>query len=240
MNHPSSEAVSAGGFITSRQFALVTLLAANAVAIAFFLAGDNSVIQVLWIYWLQSVIIGLVNVVRIARLPLGDLQIQGMSNEASNRFGIAIKGFLATFFTLHYGGFHFGYMLFLIVLGTETTFTVGSSVSQMNLNESGVAVGAVLLSGLVFAVHHTLTYVREQQEMHHGQHAQANAFTALFRPYARIIPMHLTIILGPLLALKFGTDGMFVLFMILKTAIDVMLFRRWTRPPVPAKTVATT
>src|SRR5689334_3693307 len=59
-----------GSFWTSRGFLIVSLLSANLTAIYFFVFHGGSVIQALWIYWLQSVIIGAVNVGRLLSYKL--------------------------------------------------------------------------------------------------------------------------------------------------------------------------
>jgi len=68
------------------------LILANVVTIIVAVAFKWNVIDVMWVYWAQSIIIGLIACFRMLLLK----QI-----------------FTAGFFLIHYGGFHLGYFLFL-------------------------------------------------------------------------------------------------------------------------------
>jgi hypothetical protein len=72
------------------------LLLANGVTILLAIAQDWNLSTLLWIYWCQSVTIGVLNFVRM--LELGEPKP-------------------AIFFLLHYGFFHLGYLVFLTAGG---------------------------------------------------------------------------------------------------------------------------
>ena len=79
------------------------LVAANAVVLVQLVRGAVSSADAMWIYWCQSVAIGLANVTRmllVRRLP-------GPPGLKAEQF------FAAVFFAAHYGLFHYGYFMFL-------------------------------------------------------------------------------------------------------------------------------
>lgn len=241
MNHHQAESVPAGSFLTSRAFALTSLVVANLAAIFFFVVSDASILQVIWIYWLQSVIIGAVNVVRILKLdfsrPVPQVDGAPVPPAPSAGWGAFIKVFLAGFFIMHYGGFHFAYLVFLVIFTLEDTFTFNGVEQQFSLGE--VSAVAVLLSGFAFAVHHVISFIDERMEVRRNPHAGAvSTGRAMVQPYLRILPMHLTIIMGPIISLKLGNTWVFVAFMILKTMADVRLYQIGTShkaaQPTPA------
>jgi hypothetical protein len=216
---------------TSRRFVLLTLLLANLGTIWLFVWQNGSIMQVLWSYWLQSVIIGAVHVFRIASLPLDGITLNGKTISAQDSPAIknTARVFLAGFFIVHYGMFHVGYMIFLIVFSTQDVpFMMNGAETTLSLNEHGVAPGIVLLSGAAFAVHHILSFIGERQAWLEHPKSAPHMMTVLFRPYSRILPMHLIIILGPVIAMALDTNAVFIAFMILKTLADLALFGRGT------------
>ena len=76
------------------------LILANVLTIIIAVALHWNVIDVMWVYWAQSVIIGSIAIFRILLLK----QI-----------------FAAGFFLIHYGGFHLGYFVFLYYFNEQST-----------------------------------------------------------------------------------------------------------------------
>ncbi len=220
-----------GDFWSSSRFLLGSLVAANLAAVVVFILQDGSVIQALWIYWAQSVIIGFVNVLRILSLPLDNLTLtnsqtgQTISGKSFGGLKTVIRVVLAGFFTMHYGAFHFGYMIFLLALSDQNTpMTVNGTPVDFSLGEVSAAI--VLLVAAGFAVHHVLSFIHEkQQQVQQNEHAFMAIGSAMMRPYARIIPMHIIIIAAPFVAMAFNTATVFVVFMVLKTVADIALYK---------------
>lgn len=114
------------------------------------------------------------------------------------------KLFTAFFFLFHFGLFHFGYLIFLL-LGVITK-------AYGNIPNSA-EVKYILLTALIFFINHLFSYFYNKPQ----DAGKQNIGSLMLYPYARIIPMHLTIILGPL----FG--GALPLFLILKTFADAIM-----------------
>jgi hypothetical protein len=214
----------------SRSLLLGTLLLANAVTIGLFIAGHASVLQVLWTYWWQSITIGLIQVIRL--LTLGKYttaSAAGSTLAATPVLGRLMGVYASLFFVVHYGIFHLVYAIFLSGFGSSSTFSVNSTVYQAVFSPT-IHVSAVILGTAIFALHHGLSFLAERADIRRDP--SAYSFTQVFsQPYKRIVPMHLIIILGPVLAIVIGETWVVVVFMLIKTVVDVGLFTRGSSHP---------
>lgn len=197
---------------------LLGLTLGNVLSIVLAAVFDWDLIEVLWIYWGQSVIIGLSNVVRI--LSLREFSTKGLLS-----YGQPVpetpgaKRLIAGSFLVHYGFFHFMYAFFL------------TSMKPLNLLAfEDVIYVAVAVGG--FALSHGYSLLHNKSE--DFRHKKPDLGTLLFYPYIRILPMHLIIILcGGLVAGASATFIFIFIFMIMKTFADAgmhmvehALFRR--------------
>lgn len=217
---------------------LLTLLLANGLAVWQFSVNGGVILEVLWIYWLQSVVIGAVNVWRIMSAPLNLVSFQKtpLAAVAATRGPVTNKlaaVMAAVFFIVHYGMFHFVYAIFLIAFSVPSTEVGGLSgvTTTGELFDGSINVGWVLLGGLVFAVHHILTFLIERRQLKEHPEQAPTIVETMGRPYSRILPMHLIIIFGPWVALSLGSSYVFVVFMVLKTLADLGLFRDGSSHP---------
>ncbi len=202
-------------------FGLTSLVAANGLAIWLFAANRGSILEVLWIYWLQSVVIGVVNVWRILTTPLQSPQVHSVQTLSSTVVALARYG-TAGFFVFHYGMFHLGYAVFLVGFSLQG----GSSVLAGSISPVWI-----LISGFLFGLHHLITFIIERTKIRQFPDQAPSLGQVMMRPYARIIPMHLIIIFGPMIASLFGNVAIFVVFMVMKTLADVGLFYRGVSHP---------
>jgi hypothetical protein len=203
---------------------LAALLVANIITIVLAVLENWDLATVLFIYWAQSIIIGLFAVITILSADSATLAAE-MNRSATespakkpawNTRGIMLyKGVMAGFFCLHYGLFHWGYFAFIVE---------GSLFGPVNF-----AAGGVWAACGIFFCNHLYSFLynrgKERQDVQ-----SLNA--AFFRPYNRIIPMHLTIIFGSIVVLILGLLGIttvlpvLVLFLVLKTYLDVRMHVR--------------
>ena len=181
---------------------LTALLLSNALAITLAVLGKWSLAQIMWVYWGQSIIIGFFNWRRM--LQLKDFTTKGltMNNQPVPETEKSKKS-VATFFLMHYGFFHFGYLVFLF--------------KDRQIFSSYDIIGVVSCIA-VFLFNHRYSYHYNLQQDARGK---PNLGTMMFFPYARIVPMHLTIILGSKFAS--GSMGSLMLFLGLKTGADVIM-----------------
>lgn len=188
------------------------LIASN-LAVIFYAYIDNlSATEVLWMYWIQSVVIGLFNFLRI-------LMLKNFSTEGFKQNGKEVSPTKATkistgvFFLLHYGFFHLIYGIFLATF--PTIMNEPKSEGSFYL----------LFSSIVFLVNYGYDFYKEQNT---ETYEVPNLGTIMFMPYLRIIPMHLTIILGGFIvaAGSFARldTSLFVILLLmgLKTFVDLI------------------
>lgn len=181
---------------------LFGLFVGNGAAMVAAVVLSWELADVLWIYWAQSVIIGLANFARMMKLK--HFSTSGMkSNGKPIPETEAGKRSTAIFFLIHYGFFHFVYLGFVSLNSSLSDFT---------------GWGLLGLVGCVasFAWSHSRSLRLNQDEDFKDK--KPNLGTLMFYPYLRIIPMHLTIIFGSILG---GAIGAVLLFMCLKTAADI-------------------
>jgi hypothetical protein len=181
-----------------------TLLASNLVTIFLALNQHWSLKDVFWAYWFQSIAIGLFNAIRIFNLQ--KFTTKGLTSnghpvpptrESKIKTGI--------FFIFHYGFFHFGYAAFL--------------VSSFGWFSQKILFGAGIL-----LLHHLFSYFYHRAQ---DNQIEQNLGSIMFRPYPRIIPMHLIIFISS--AIPFAPAVM-TIFLLMKTAADLVMHVSEHRP----------
>jgi hypothetical protein len=176
-----------------------SLIGANLLAIGTAIYEGWGASSLMAVYWAQSVVIGIANFFRLLaldRFSTKDFRINNRSVEPTP----AIKRQVAFFFAAHYGLFHTVYFLFLIADSHAALFPPWF----------WICVAA-------FAANHFWSY-RYNRDL--DRHGTPNIGTLMFTPYIRIVPMHLAIIFGALLA---DTVVGLLLFGVLKTVADVVM-----------------
>lgn len=169
--------------------------------------------ELMTIYWAQSVVIGYFNFRRM--LHLKQFSTKGVKeNGVRPAENAATKRRAAIFFALHYGGFHAGYMAFLIP----------------GISEFQGSWLMLIVCTIVFFLNHRYSYFNYREQ---DQERKPNIGTIMFFPYARVVPMHLMIIFGHAIGPTTATG--LLLFLALKTAADVVMHKiehsRWRKLP---------
>lgn len=179
------------------------LILANFVPLAgIFLFGWDAV-TILVLYWLESVIIGGLNVIKILSV-----------READSKSTLFSNVFTAGFFSVHYGMFTWGHGTFL-----KEIFGAESLVSGL---PSG---GPVFWAALSFLVSHLISmfinFYGKKEYLGRSPNEQ------MMQPYGRVFVMHLVVLLGGFLVQSFGAPVMAVMMLIvLKTGIDLAAHKK--------------
>jgi hypothetical protein len=173
------------------------LLAGNIYCIWYYENNPGSFTTVVWIYWFQSITIGFFNFIdllTIKNFDAGTMQLNDQPVTENN------KGCTAWFFLVHYGFFHLGYAIFILI---------DFGVRAVN--------GTVLLLGVgTFFLEAIIGFFRQKQL---EQTIAFNIGTLFFLPYLRIVPMHLMILLPAFLGWKPS-----IVFLGLKMGADIISF----------------
>ena len=177
--------------------ALLFLLAGNVYCIWYYQKYPGGFGTVVWIYWFQSIIIGLFNFLQL-------ITFKNKMPEAApieNMKGTLSGGCAAWFFLLHYGAFHLAY--FFILLFKFDIFSVKKIV--------------VLIGIAVFLLESLFNFIRQKRN---ENYAAINGGLVFFLPYLRVIPMHLMILLPAFIGWEPS-----LLFLVLKTGADLLSFK---------------
>jgi hypothetical protein len=182
-----------------------TLLVSNLLIIIWALIQMWPVYAIMWVYWAQSVGIGIVWFIKLVSLK--DFSTKGFKlNGRPVAPDLATKVKVCIFFLLHYGFFHLLYALFL-AKGSES-----------------IAILPIVIGGIIFLVDQFFSFFYNAKR---ESSQKPNIGKLMFFPYARILPMHLTVI-GIVVMEDYGfhfTDRLALLvFFLLKTAADVVMY----------------
>lgn len=177
------------------------LLGSNLLVIVLALIFGFNLAELVWIYFLQNLIIGYYNFKRIRLLK--NFATDGFTmNDRPVPETPEARDKTAFFFLAHYGFFHIGYLLFL--------------TDGHNLNSFEIA--TIFISATVFLFNHRYSFQINHQRDLAGK---PNIGIMMFLPYLRVVPMHLITIFGFLVFANSVAALMF--FTALKTAADVLL-----------------
>jgi len=183
------------------------LLISNTLTLVTALALQWPLATVIWPYWIQSIIIGWY--ARKRMLALKKFSTEGFtSNDEPVPENEKGKRSTASFFVLHYGFFHFGYLIFLL------------GMAKLDSAWDGFW---IIVCGFSYAFAQRKTY---EHQIASDALGTPNLGKLMCLPYLRILPMHLTIIFG----MMGGSTFSILLFMSLKTIADVLLDRFDNRP----------
>lgn len=173
------------------------LLAGNLYCIWYYENHTNGFVTVVWIYWLQSIIIGFFNfldLLTIKNYDAADFKMNDAPVTSKN------QGCMAWFFLVHYGFFHLGYCVFLLV---------DFGISRVDKNFLLLGVAAFFFESL-------WGFVRQKRL---EREVRLGIGTIFILPYLRIIPMHLTIIIPQFTGIQPS-----LVFLILKMIADILSF----------------
>lgn len=224
---PSGRPLSAGAFDP----ALCLLLAGNLLPLYGALFGGWSVLSILQVYWAENVIIGV--------LTLFEMLTVAVAGGAGWRALAALPAM--AFFCVHYGMFTFVHGIFIYAIFGAGPFAHGP-VHRAEL----VQLYAPFLPGqplFYAAVTILLAHLNALRAnfIGGGEYRTLGIQQLMFRPYGRVMLLHVVLLLGGLLAQQTGSNiAALALLVALKTAADLVLYRRYRAARLAAGAAART
>jgi hypothetical protein len=183
--------------------AVAALMLANFVPLAGVLFFGWSLFAVVFLYWMENVVIGLFNMMRMSRAQ-GSMPEGGAPKLNGKDYAGESRVALILFFMVHYGIFTFVHGMFVFVIFgpfdiEPTTFVL--------------AVAALFVS-------HGISYMTNF--IGRGEYLRVNETTLFMQPYKRIIILHVSILAGAFLTQLIGAPIIaLVFFILLKSAVDM-------------------
>jgi hypothetical protein len=184
------------------------------------------VLSVLVVYWIENGVVGLLNIARMAAAQ----GTAGGGPLGTTGSGAVAKAVLIPFFAVHYGIFWVVHGVFVFLLPMLAGF-----------GASGATGGVVGLGALALAISHGASYAVNY--VGRGEYRTATLGALFVAPYARVVVLHVTVLLGGFATLAAGGPIVLVALLVtLKTVIDLALHlrehaaaaRRAARAPVSA------
>jgi Family of unknown function (DUF6498) len=175
------------------------LIGINVYLIIHYYNNPAIFTTLIWLYWSQSVMMGLFNAVDILTVRTVQTEPDKATGQpVSSMFKNRVRG--ALFFTVHYGFFHLAYLIFIATMKRSGPF-------QWDFYKYFI---------MAFFVGQVINFVQHKIQQ---RRAASNIGTMFFVPYLRIIPMHLTILIPAFL--NISNLG---IFLILKSVADVVMY----------------
>lgn len=187
-----------------RRISSIALVLANLVPLAGVLLFDWRVLDILMLYWAENVVIGVVNVLRMAVCSNGP------------------KAFLIPFFSFHYGFFCFGHLMavtgiFSAAMGTGTAwlYFFGEPLADAWRSPLWLGIGGIAASHLISFFSNYIAG---------GEYRRTTTQQLMQRPYGRIIVLHVAIVIGAALIEWLGSPVMMLVALIAaKIVLDLRL-----------------
>lgn len=186
----------------------VFLVLANLALLAGGLYWGWALRELVFIFWIENLIVGIFNIMRIAvcRPP------QHSGKEFTPRL------FLIPFFAFHYGMFCFAHGLFLLGMFNDSDTANFGTITPIftiltNNPELLQGVAALFISHLFSFFHNFIG---------RGEYRRTEPNRLMMQPYGRIVVVHMFIIMGGIILNGFANPVMgLALFVGLKTLLDL-------------------
>ncbi len=194
--------------------AVAALLVANAVPLVGVLFLGWNVWTILTIYWLENGVVGVFNVLKMARAEGPEPTGAGVVATVNGRPVVGSgKRVLIPFFIVHYGVFWLVHGIFILTLPQFQAFG-GESAGIAN------DPGAVLFVLIGLALSHAVSY--RYNYIGRGEYLRTSVSAQMSAPYGRLMVLHITIIIGGAAIAMTGAPSAAVLILVLlKTALDL-------------------
>ncbi len=183
------------------------LIGANLVPLVGVLFFRWEVFPIVFVFWLENVIVGAFNVLKILTAP------------APNPASLTARFVLAPFFTFHYGLFCFVHGVFVMVLFGRDVVPTHAFPGPALMLETVSRLGLWwAVAGL--AASHGVSFVSNY--LRGGERLRTSMLQLMQQPYGRIVVLHLAILGGGFLIMALGSPWYgLALLVLLKMGLDL-------------------
>lgn len=184
--------------LAQRPVAVAAAILGNLIPVYGVVALDWNASQILILYWIENVILGVLTLARINKVAEGK---QGGC-------------FLSGFFVIHYGAFCAGHLVFAL-------FLIG------DFDPDFPGLGATLAMPSVFwacvAIFGLNLFTQLREWWGPGKWRDGDIRFEMIKPYGRIVVMHLTVLFGAwLMVLTNAPVGAILLLCLLKAVLELL------------------
>ena len=207
----------------------LVLIFANLVPLAGVILFRWDVLAILLLYWAESVVIGVVNILRMITCQsdnalgglLSQLSRKPLPTELSNALPsiptAPLKLLLVPFFAIHYGAFCYGHLVAVIGIFSGSGLSLGATASLAELWQPSFWIAVAAIAGS-----HLFSFFSNY--IGNDERKRASLFLLMHRPYGRIVAMHITIVLGAGLVVWFESPlPLLLVLMCAKIVLDLKL-----------------
>lgn len=232
--------------LTQRPSAKVLILA-NLIPLVGVIFWGWSVFNIVVLYWMENLVIGVINILKMItcrpELDDGDIErllppnLQGEQREAfmsqleahggiskALRGHSAMKFFMIPFFTVHYFGFCAGHGVFVFsMFGRDAGVGgVGSGLFSSFEMLPALLTGAFGFAALGLVLSHLYSFFANY--ILGGEYKRTVLPVLMFKPYGRIVVLHVAIIFGGFVVMSLGSPlGLLIILILGKIVIDLKM-----------------
>lgn len=188
---------------------LLLIVVLNLLPIGGVLFWDWRVFDIVFLYWIENLIIGAFSALRMVARPY------------RHPLDLVFPAFMAPFFVMHYGAFCWGHGQFVISMfsdpGVSATTLSASVMATLADNTMLIAVVALMML-------QAIDWLRDTMRDGLGADGVKELMVA---PYRRIVVLHLTILFGGFAVMSIGEPiAGLLLLIVIKTASDLWHSRK--------------
>jgi len=167
---------------------LLVLILANLVPLYGVWLLGWGVFELILLYWMENVVIGVFNVVKMASL------------QGASPLDTAVKFFIIPFFTFHYGMFTAVHGIFVLsMFGDEAVNKNVVSPLDVFTNAQIFSIEAMPIALSLLAASHLAAYYYDF--IRNGAYLRSTTKELMHAPYKRVLVLHITIIFGGFLVM---------------------------------------
>lgn len=217
----------------AQRWSVWVLIAANLVPLGGVLFAGWSAFEVVFLYWLENLIIGFFNIGKMLTVGAIGFPAQGelppsRSPLAARLTVLGVACFYAGFFTIHYGLFtnvHGTFVFVLLAPELRESLPQGSGLWEGIFLDTFYLARQGIMSGffwsfLTLFVSHGFSFI--YNFLYCGEYRRVGLPQLMMAPYGRVLIMHVTVLLGAAAAMLLGAPASLVaLLVLLKTGVDV-------------------